>query len=183
MRVFDTLFRFAMPALVLITMITGFAVGHELALILLDPMPWSFIYNMVAGLIGTAMFSLALVKASRVYFTKQFDKTMASMGIKPQYVFEEAGNGLAIDVEQGKVVFIDQGVAVSARLSDIDRFEVGQERKSTMSKSVYNSTLHIYTTMKDYSLITISFGLNATKRDQAGRQLEAVIAASQKEDL
>lgn len=181
MKVLDMLLRYAMPALVLFTMVAGFAVGHSLAIALLDPLPWSFMYNMVSGLIGTVIFSLALVKLSRIYFTKQFEKTVSRMNLSPNHVFEEAGNGLAIDIEQGKVVMVEQGRSVLMNLSDIERIESGYEQKNKMNKSVMNSTLHVYTRLKDYSLVTLSFGLNASKRDQAGRQLEAAITSHSKD--
>lgn len=177
MKVFDMILRFAMPGLVLFTMIAGFAVGHSLAKAMFDPLPWSFMYNMVSGLIGTIIFSLALVKFSRMYFQKQFEKTVQSMKINPHHVFEEAGNGLAIDVDEGKVAFIDQGTSVLVNLTDIDRLESGYEQKSKLNKSVVNSTLHVYTRLKSNSLITLSFGLNSNKRDKAARQLEASISS------
>src|SRR5690554_6184936 len=120
MKILDMLFRFAMPALVLFTMIAGFAIGHELAVLIFDPLPWSFVYNMVSGLVGTIIFSLILVNLSRKYFTNQFLKTISEMDIKPEFVYEEAGNGLAIDVKKGKVAFVDQGASFLINLSEID---------------------------------------------------------------
>lgn len=181
MKILDMLFRYAMPALVLFTMVTGFAIGYELAVATLDPMPWSFIYNMVSGLVGTILLSLALVKASRFYFSKQFDKTVQALSLNPKHVFEEAGNGLAIDIEQGKVALIEQGTSVLISLSDIDRLEAGYEQKSKMNKNVANSTLHVYTRLRDYSLVTVSFGMNSMKRDTAARQLEASVATQDEE--
>lgn len=178
MKVLDMAFRFAMPVLVFLTMAIGFALGHELAVLLLDPTPWSFIYNVISGLCGTVALSVLLVKLSRVYFTKQFQATVDSLGITPNYVFEEAGNGIAIDVDQGKVAMVEQGTSFCTKLSSVTQIESGWDQKSRLNRKVANNTLHIYTKSKENSLVTISYGMNASKRNQALRQLDAAVATS-----
>ena len=181
MRILELAFRYAMPVLIFITMGIGFVIGHELAVLILDPSPWSFIYNVMSGLLGTVGLSFALVKASRAYFSKQFEQAMTDMGLSPGFVFEEAGNGVAIDLEKGKFAVVEQGIRFALPLSSIRQLESGWDQKNKMNKRVMNNTLHIYTSSKENSLITVSYGMNAGKRDQAVRQLEASMATSEEE--
>lgn len=177
MKILDLLFRFAMPALVLFTMIFGFALGHELAVIMLDPVPFSFVYNTVSGLIGTIIFSLILIKFSRRYFTKQFMKNVESMELSTDYVYEEAGNGIAIDLEKEKLLLVEQGHSTLISLHDVKGLESTFEKKNKWAKSVVNSVLHVYTNQKENDLVTVSYGLNSEKRDRAARRIEVSIAS------
>lgn len=173
MRILDLALRYALPVLVFFAMAVGFIIGNELAQLLLEPSAWSFIYNVMFGLGGTIAFAFLLVKLSREYFSKQFKETVKSMGLTPTFVFEEAGNGIVIDVEQGKVALVEQGVSSCIDLDAINELESGWDQQSKLNRKVANNTLHIYTRSKENSLITISYGMNANKRNQALRQLDA----------
>lgn len=180
MRILDFSFRYALPALVFLAMAIGFAIGNSIAQLAFESSPWSFLYNVSFGLVGTGVCAFLLVKVSRVYFSKRFIESMKELGLTCNFVFEEAGNGIAIDANAGRVGISEQGSTSCIDLKSINQIESGWDQKNKLNSKVSNNILYIYTTSKEHSLIKISFGMNESKRNQAIHQLNAQISLENK---